>query len=479
MNRFQGWRAEAALTPGYFLSPLRGDEAVARPLDRTQGIMAKIFYARVDEFWRKEEKYAYLDEKQHRGNVEWQEIQPDTKDNWLLEGMHDEFAGFTPIGNKETKGSAINEAIFATFGGGVKTNRDTWAYNYNANELETNIKRMIESYNEQVAKWSRSTKKKGSIDEFVSYDTTKITWSRDLKVDLQRGKTAEFSTDKIRNALYRPFSKSHLFFDKLLNEEVYIFPSILPSSEKEIENRLIWLKVGREVPGFSLMTNVITDLLPQGGSQCFPFYIYNEDGTNRRENITDWALEQFRSHYKDKSITKWDLFHFVYALLHHPLYRERYAANLKRELPRIPFAPDFKAFADVGKRLAEIHVNYEQQPEYSLERIEAPGSPLDWRVERMKLSKDKGSLIYNDFLTLSGIPPEVFEYRLGNRSALNWVIDQYQVSTDKRSGITNDPNRSDDPQYIVRLIGQVVTVSVETVSLVNSLAQLGLVTVEA
>ncbi len=186
--------------------------------------------------------------------------------------------------------------------------------------------------------------------------------------------------------------------------------------------------------------------------QCFPFYTYNEDGTNRRENITDWSLEQFRAHYADKSITKWDIFHYVYALLHHPLYRERYAANLKRELPRIPFAPDFKAFAEIGKRLAEIHVNYEQQPEYPLERIEAPGVPLDWRVEKMKLSKDKRSLIYNDFLTLGGIPPEVFEYRLGNRSALDWIIDQYQVSTDKRSGITNDPNRPDDPEYIVRLI---------------------------
>ena len=156
-------------------------------------------------------------------------------------------------------------------------------------------------------------------------------------------------------------------------------------------------------------------------------------------------------------------------MLHHPQYRERYAANLKRELPRIPFAPAFRAFSDIGKRLAEIHVNYEQQPEYPLERIEKPGVKLDWRVERMKLSKDKRSLIYNDFLTLSGIPPEVFEYRLGNRSALDWIIDQYQVSTDKRSGITNDPNRTDDPQYIARLIGQVVALSLATVGLVNEL----------
>jgi len=162
-------------------------------------------------------------------------------------------------------------------------------------------------------------------------------------------------------------------------------------------------------------------------------------------------------------------------VLHHPTYRERYAANLKRELPRIPFAPDFRAFADIGKRLADIHVNYEQQPECPLERIEAPGKPLDWRVEKMKLSKDKRSLIYNDFLTLSGIPPEVFEYRLGNRSALEWIIDQYQVSTDKRSDITNGPNRPDDPQYIVRLVGQIIAVSSETVTIVESLRLLDLV----
>jgi predicted helicase len=209
-------------------------------------------------------------------------------------------------------------------------------------------------------------------------------------------------------------------------------------------------------------------------SQCFPFYTYDEDGTNRRENITDWALEKFRERYGDSSITKWDIFHYVYALLHHPVYRERYAANLKRELPRIPFAPDFRAFADAGARLSEIHVHYEQQPEYPLERIEQPGVALNWRVEKMKLGKDKRSLRYNEFLTLDGIPEEAFEYRLGNRSALEWVIDQYSTTTDRRSGITNDPNRADDPAYILRLVGQVITVSLETVKLVRSLPGLGL-----
>ena len=209
-------------------------------------------------------------------------------------------------------------------------------------------------------------------------------------------------------------------------------------------------------------------------TQCFPFYIYDKEGANRRENITNWALEQFQTHYQDPKITKWDIFHYTYALLHHPHYRQRYAANLKRELPRIPFAPEFHPFATAGKRFTEIHINYEQQPEYRLKHIENKDLPIDWRVEKMRLSKDKTQIKYNDFLTLTGIPPETFEYKLGNRSALDWIIDQYQVSTDKRSGITNDPNRLDDEEYIVRLIKQVITVSLETVKIVKALPDLGL-----
>lgn len=209
-------------------------------------------------------------------------------------------------------------------------------------------------------------------------------------------------------------------------------------------------------------------------TQCFPFYTYDEDGTNRKENITDWALEQFRTHYKDQTITKWDIFHYTYAVLHHPQYRDRYAANLKRELPRIPFTPEFRPFAEAGKRLTKIHIYYEQQPEYRLKHLENKDLPIDWRVEKMRLSKDKTQLKYNDFLTLTDIPSEVFEYRLGNRSALDWVIAQYQVSIDKRSNITNDPNRLDDEQYILRLIKQIITVSLETVKIVKGLPDLGL-----
>jgi predicted helicase len=180
-------------------------------------------------------------------------------------------------------------------------------------------------------------------------------------------------------------------------------------------------------------------------------------------------LTRFREHYRSKKITKWDIFYYVYGLLHHPGYRERYAENLKRELPRIPLAPDFRAFAAAGEQLARLHLDYEKLEPWPLEWIETPGVPLSYQVEKMRLAKDKRSIKVNDSLTLAGIPAEAFDYRLGNRSALEWVIDQYQVSEDTRSGIRSDPNRADDPQYIVRLVGQVVRVSLETVGTVKGL----------
>ncbi|MDE0630788.1 MAG: N-6 DNA methylase [Caldilineaceae bacterium] len=432
---------------------------------------AGMFYARVDENWRKEEKYRYLDEKQRYGNVDWTGIAPDKRHTWLTEGLHAEFETFIPLGSREAKagkGEAV-DVLFHVFSNGVKINRDAWAYNFNRSALAENMSCMIDTYNEQVFKWERQRDRGANVDDFVLSDDRRIGWSSGLKQELKRGKTTEFLREKVRTSLFRPFAKSNLYFDRMMNERVYIFPSIFPTSEVEKENRVIWLKVGADWPLFAFMVNVIPNLLPQGGSQCFPFYTYDEDGRNRRENITDWALARFRAQYQDDTISKWDIFHYVYGLLHHPDYRERYQANLKRELPRLPFAPDFRAFAAAGARLADIHAGYEDISPYALKAIETPGQPLSYRVEKMRLSKDRTQIRYNDFLTLGGIPAEAFAYRLGNRSALEWVIDQYRVKTDKRSGIVNDPNRAEDPRYIVNLIGRVIAVSLETVELVAGL----------
>ena len=467
------------------------------------------------------QKYSWLEDLADYRGAHWAPVTPDRKNNWLSHGDGTEFDGFPPIGEAPEE-----PGLFAEYTPAPNTARDAWVYNFRLASLKQNIKRTSSAYNDHVARWRALEQKPETPDDFVEYNDQEISWSRDLKKDLQREHTVTIAPSKFRVSLYRPFAKEHMFFDRILVEEVYRLPQILPNAETSKENRLICVtSIGSEKPFMAMATDTIPNyhLVGAGaGTQCFPFYTYAEDGTHRRENITDWALEQFRAHYHDPSITKWDIFHYIYAVLHHPEYRERYAANLRRELPRIPFAachPEaaessasprtpnegpmqlagtstaadksigpsahkergpqddsavFHAFAKAGQRLAEIHVHYEQQPEYKLMKVEKKGEKLDYRVEKMKLSKDKTTLIYNRFLTLSGVPKETYEYRLGNRSALEWVIDQYQISIDKRSGITNDPNRENDEKYILRLIGQVVTVSLETVRIVQSLPTLGL-----
>ena len=434
---------------------------------------AEIFYARVEENWRKEEKYHYLDEKQQYGNVDWTRITPDKRHTWLTEGLHAEFETFVPLGSREAKAAKgeVADVLFHRFSSGVKSNRDAWAYNFKRNVLSENMIRTIENYNEQVFKWERLGNNGVNVDDFVAYDDKRMSWSRDLKAKLKRGRLAEYSEQKVRDSLYRPFTKLSLFFDRVMNDVVYVFPSIFPQSETE--NRVIVVSDRGFRAGFSILaTDLIPDVHALAASdafQCFPFYTYDENGNNRRENITDWALARFRRQYQNESISKLDIFHYVYGLLHHPGYRGRYQANLKRELPRLPFAPDFHAFATAGARLAEIHVGYEEMSPYALEEIETPGQPLDYRVEKMRLSKDRTQIRYNDFLALGGVPAEAFDYRLGNRSALEWVIDQYRVKTDKRSGIVNDPNRGEDARYIVSLLGRVIAVSLETVEIVAGL----------
>ena len=444
---------------------------------RTDPKPVKIFYARVDEFWRKDEKYNYLDSKQHYQNIDWQQIVPDSRYTWLTEGLHTEFNTFIPIGTKEAKAKKgpATDVVFKTYSRGVNTSRDAWTYNFNRNILTGNVQQMSETYNTEVDRWKRQENQREiNVDSFVVSDTAKVSWSETLKRNLQSGKTIDFSEEKTRIAIYRPFTKLHLYFDRMMIERVYVFPSIFPTPETEAENRVICVKAPGSKKSFHcLMTQQLADVHLTGDSQCFPFYTYDEDGTNRQENITDWALAEFRTHYSDDTITKWDIFHYNYALLHHPAYREKYEMNLKRDLPHIPFAEGFWGFSKAGAALADLHVNYESVPKYDkLRKVETPGMQVNWDVEKMKLSKDKTQLTYNDFLTLDGIPAEVYNYRLGTRSALEWIVDQYRVKTDKRSGIVNDPNRAEEPRYIADLIARVITVSLKTVEIVEGLPEL-------
>ena len=439
---------------------------------------ARILYNDETANMSKARTFAFLDANRHVGSVTWQELIPNKRHTWLTADLHTDFDTFIPIGSKSAKAiqGDAEGTLFKTYSLGVATNRDAWVYNFNRISLTENVQRMIKCYNAQTLEWVGTKNKSGvNLDDFVDSDPQKISWSEGLKRKLRGGQLAEFAESKLRESLYRPFTKANLFFDRVLNERVSIFPSIFPIPDAEKENRVICVAGIGDRKGFGcLATSSIPSLdLAFEKNQCFPFYTYDEDGTNRRENITDWTLTQFRTRYRDDTITKWDIFHYTYGILHHPDYRERYQENLKRDLPHILFAEDFWGFAKAGARLADIHVNYESQPEYDkLNPIETPGMQVDLSVDRMKFSKDKTRLKYNEFLTLEGIPAEVFAYRLGNRSALEWVVDQYRVKIDKRSGIKNDPNRGEDPEYILRLIGQVITVSLETVDIVNRLPAL-------
>ncbi len=385
----------------------------------------RLRYYRVPEMWRKGEKLEFL----AKGSVPWRTLTPDDEHTWLVPEHADEYHTFQALPD-----------IFELHTAGVKTNRDDVVYDWDRDELAGRVKRFIADYNAEV--YRHKAEPKADWPDSVK-------WSETLKKAAARGEILKFDEQLITSALYRPFVRKGLYFDRLVNERVYQWP--------KISGRVIVTSdIGWRAPIFSaLMTDTIADLhlcAAIDAHQCFPL-----------SHLKDPAVAQFRQHYSQDSISKEDVFHYIYALLHHPQYRERYAANLKRELPRIPFASDFAAFAVAGKELARLHVEYESLKPWPLEFIENKDVPYSERVTKMKLSADKQSLAVNESLTLGGIPPEAFEYRLGSRSALEWVIDQYQVKGE------SDPNREDDPDYIVRLVGQVVRVSVETAGIVKGL----------
>ena len=433
---------------------------------------ARLLYHDATAECSKADTFQFLEDSAHVGNVKWRELQPNARHMWLTEGLHADFNTFIPMGTKSTKAAKSEGAgtLFKTYSLGVVTNRDAWVYHFSPEKLAENLTRMMDNYNSEVVRWDRRRDRDINVKNFVDTDKTRIKWTRSLMSRLRQGHLADFSPAKVRTSLYRPFTKSNLYFDRMMNECVYVMPSIFPIPEVEQENRVICVSgLASNKPFQALMTDKIPciDLLEK--TQCFPFYTYDEDGTNRRENITDWALSHFRAHYGDETISKWDIFHYNYALLHHPEYRETYQVNLKHDLPHIPFAPEFWGFVNIGRVLADLHVNYETLDAMP-NLIETP--PLNWRVEKMELSADKTQLRYNDSLTVVDIPPAVFDYRLGTRSALEWLIDRYRVKPDPNgSGIVSDPNGS-DAQYIVRLVGQVMHVSQETVRLVGELPRL-------
>ncbi|WP_293878648.1 type ISP restriction/modification enzyme [uncultured Brevibacterium sp.] len=473
-----------------------------------------LYYRDIGDYLSREEKLEIV-ESADIDTIEWSEIEPSERGEWINQSSTS-FDTYSPIGAK--KASSI-VPVFTEHSGGLSTSRDAWCYSFSQAKLQLNIKRTIAFYNEQCNEFQPTgTTAKDRIAEaknFAEFDSTKISWSDNLFRDLANQKVHNFEPLKVHRSMYRPFQMQMAYFARELNDRVYQLPRMFP--EAGIENYGFYLHGINPMQPFVLLA---TDLIPcldlfGKGGQFFSRYTYEKlddssgssdpqgtfdlndgrvssdtvvNGYRRIDNISDDALARYQEAF-GAQVTKDDIFASIYALLHSEQYRTTYAADLKRQLPRIPLpdtADDFRKFVEAGEQLLELHIRYEEQPDYPLGEETAfgdAGDPAFYRVQKLRWggktrTPDKTQIVVNDNITLTGIPDEAHEYMLGSRSALEWILDRYQVKTDKASGIVNDPNdwglEHGNPRYIVDLIKKVTHVSVETVKIVKSLPKLTL-----
>ena len=424
--------------------------------------------------------------------IDWQIIEPNDKADWInqRDGVFDTFI---PIGDKDNKVN-IETFFMPRYSNGVKTQRDAWCYNSSLNELSSNMDRCTKFYNEQ-----RKALFKGEIKE-LNMDSSKMSWTTNVMNAAE--KNAEISQEKegwYEEFLYRPFFKQQGLYSRFWNERVYSMPKIHPSKDKK--NLCICVSgVGVNKDFSCIITDITPDLELIGKSQCFPMYWYEEVSNKelslfdteserfvRRDAITDWILKEIRKRFGNtKSLTKEHIFYYVYGLLHSQGYRERFADDLKKSLPRIPImdrVDDFMSFYKAGKKLAELHLNYEivePCPTVNVEYSVHPNdiTDEDFYVEKMRFpsKEQKDTIIYNGKIRLTNIPKEAYDYVVNGKSAIEWLMERYAVTIDKNSLIKNDPNdwgkEHGKPRYILDLMLSVINVSVKTMQIVNSLPTL-------
>ena len=457
----------------------------------------KIFYRDIGDYLTREQKLGILKETGSIENVPWETITPNEAGDWINQ-RNDEFASFIPLNNAPN-------AIFALRSRGVETSRDDWVYNFSRPQLEANISRMIEFYNSQVdmhwpTTYAARKNAEKKAQELIDTDPKKIKWTRGLIANLVRNRKGYFDNWRIGAGIYRPYCKSFVYYDPQFNE--YYKEKLYPTVHHK--NLMLMIpSVGISKDFSCLIADALPDLNMLQGTQCFPLYYYEKadgksnadtglfDGTAeaevdasgyvRKEAITDVALDEFRTRYQDAAISKEDIFYYCYGILHSPDYREKFASDLKKMLPRLPLVEDFWGFSKGGRELAYWHLNYESVEPYPINDPSASDSGLDLRVERMRFAKgkdgnfDKSVIIYNSAITLSGIPLEAYDYQVNGKSAIEWIMERYQITTDKDSGIVNDPNSyADNPRYIIDLLKRVVRVSMETDQIVKQLPGLSI-----
>jgi predicted helicase len=421
----------------------------------------KIFYSRRPEFEIARDKLNFLSTTKFT-DVDFIHTIPDTQNNWINQTDND-FDSLIPVIDKDVKAAKSEQALFKLFTRGIETGRDDWVYSHDDSSLINKINFFINNYNDFF-----NMKQKCNL----------IKWNSSLENFAKKGLVAEYSDIYINKSLYRPFSKVSAYTDRLLNHRLTNNHYEIYSKSLNIYSKVIILPGLASPKDFHILSSMyIPDMncLP-AGCQCVSLYSY-DDSENRVDNITDWGLKQFHNYYEDENITKLDIFHYTYAVLHNPAYREKYELNLKREFPRIPFYDNFRHWVAWGRQLMDLHINYETIEPYSLKRVDIPAADKNAKSPKVKLQadKDKGIITLDADTSLHGIPPETWEYKLGNRSALEWILDQYKETKPKDKTIAEKFNTyrfADYKEQVIDLLQRVCTVSVETVSIIDQMKKI-------
>ena len=459
---------------------------------------ARIHYSDIGDYLSREEKLAAVAAAESLPGLEPRTaIIPNAHGDWLNQRRND-FETFLPIGDKEG-----GRAVIGLYSLGLATGRDAWVVGSSARAVRASVNSMVKAYNGLLESASVPDR-----------DPRRISWNRNLESDFTRGRRLAFAPEEsLRASCYRPFFRQAVYFNRALNAMVYRLNDLFPTPKHQNFGMVAMGPRTEAVPAV-LMANSMPDLAYfTYAGQFFARWRYEKvgadegmldlghhgegeviDGYRRVDNITDHALATFRAAYGE-AITKEDIFFYAYGLLHSPDYRSTYAADLKRMLPRIPLVTDPWPYVEAGRSLSELHLGYENVTPYPLAGLDDPAYPVAgdataypfFRVEKMSFAKvrdgatgklvaDRTRVVYNERITLGGIPEAAYRYQLGSRSAIEWIIDRYQVRTDKASGIVNDPNdwsrEVSDPRYIIDLLARIVTVSLQTMAIVDELPAL-------
>lgn len=439
----------------------------------------KIHYYDIGDYLDRQTKLDKLENFKSVLNVPFINIIPNEKGDWINQRGED-FDNLMPL-----KSDKNEYGIFVINSTGVVTGRDSWVYNFSKEKLANSMQKCIATYNEDLAKFDHqafleknknvknSELYKELSDKDISIDNTKIAWTRALKKDfINNEKIKEFNQENIREISHRPFTKEYLYWEKTWNEEQSQLTKFFPKNTDENLLILTSLMVTKEFSSF--IVNSIADYQTLANTQIFSLYFYQEDGS-KEYAISDFALDEFKKQLQDETINKEDIFYYIYAIFHHKSYLEKYKFELSKEAPRIPISKDFKNLSVLGKKLATLHLNYENNEMFK--EVEFKDGVLadisnDEFYKVTKMKKLGNDIFYNQNITIKNIPSKAFEYKINGKSAIDWIIDRYQISIDKKSLIENNPNDYQGGKYIYELLLKIIDLSIKSVDLINEISKM-------